>query len=146
MTTATIKTTTDKILCWAKNEKVIIQNGSLYLLSFERQNDDDPIEKITFPNGWGGESYKTKLYYKSVINPESLGMVKSVELPTGVKIDFREFSYTHGSHIADRTFYQFAFIDGNYVGSCYSSPWDNPSRDFANFQQQTMEKYSELVG
>lgn len=147
MTTATIpaKTTTAKILCWANDEKVIIQNGNLFLLSFERKSAKDTIEKITFPNGWGSESYKAKLFFKSQIQPESLGLVKTVELPTGVKIDFREFSYTHGSHIADRTFYQFAFIKGKYVGHKYSSPWDNPQRDFYNFQQRLMEKYSEVA-
>jgi hypothetical protein len=142
MATATIQATTEKILCWADAQKVSIQDGEMYLLSYERKSATDTIEKITFPCGWGDETGTTKLFFKSPIKPESLELVKSVELATGVTIDFREFSYRHGSHIADRTFYQFAFINNKCVGYCYSSPWDNPDRDFFDWQQYKMAQYS----
>lgn len=119
-------------------------DNKLYVLHVEKPSGDSTIVKHTFKKGWGSDTGKTILLFRQPLNVQSLKIVSEIETAKGV-ITFREYRYTHGTHIADRTFYEFAFDEnGNYLDYKRSSPWDNPEKDFESFKRTIAKTYATI--
>jgi hypothetical protein len=138
-----------RLLCWANEERLLIEDGQIFHLSYEKtQGEDVSIYRHQYPadGGWGSDNGKVVLYFKRELNiDQDFKFVRDVELPTGKTVQFVSKSYRHGTHIADIVFYQFAFIDGKCTSWRSSSPWDNPDRDFANWQANVLAKQCVVI-
>lgn len=131
-----------KILTYANQQRLLIEDGKIYLLTHEKPEGEFTIFRYSYPDGggWGSDNGKTIVYFKKHLPVSYFKLVKASELANGETVEFRKDGYRHGDHIADMCYYQFAFVDGRCIGWCESDPWSRPDEDFGSWQSSVMAR------
>ena len=130
-----------ELLNYKDGGRILIEDGRLYILAHENlENKSVAIHTQAYPDkgGWGSDNGNTVIYYKIPLDASKLES-SSRELPNGETIVFKSLMYSHGSHIADRQFYEFAFLGDKCIGWCQSDPYSNPDRDFHNWRSRVSQ-------
>lgn len=130
-----------ELLDYKDGGRILIEEGRLYILAHENlQGKSIAIHTQNYPEkgGWGSDNGKTVIYYKIPLDVSKLESSSS-NLPNGETIEFKSLMYWHGSHIADRQLYEFAFLGDKCIGWCSSDPWSDPDRDFGSWRARIIK-------